>query len=166
MRSNLLSCLLAALLCTALHAGPVVDVHDGTAWKPLEEAAWKELPRVEATAKGRDGTEHRYSGVPLIEIAKRFGAPSGEALRGQEMNRAVLLSAADNYKVVFSLAELDPAFTRSRVILVDRVDDAALTAFEGPLMILAVDDLRHSRWIRQVKQIALIRTALPEPRKP
>ncbi len=144
-------------------AEPVLRVHDGTTWKDIDQAEWDKLPRTEITGKARDGTEKKYSGVAMSEILKLLGAPQGETLRGGEMNRVLLLTATDNYQVAFSLAELDPAFHKQNIILADQVDGKALDDHEGPRMVVAADDLRHSRWIRQVKQIILTRATAPAP---
>ncbi len=149
-------------LILPLAAEPVLRLHDGKEWKELDAAAWEKLPRAEVVAKARDGNEHRFSGVSIGEVLRLLGAPEGRAIRGEEMNRAVLLSAKDGYRVVFSLAELDGSFRKSDVILADRADGKELDDFEGPLMIVAADESRHSRWIRQVERIALVRVTLPE----
>lgn len=152
-----------ACLVAPVSAEPIFRIHDGKAWQEIDAAAWEKLPRAEVTAKARDGTEKRFSGVPLVEILKLAGAPLGDALRGPEMNRVVLLTAADGYQAAFSLAELDPSFHKQNIILADQVDGKPLDDFEGSRMIVAGDDLRHSRWIRQVKQIILTRATVPQP---
>jgi len=156
---------LFALVCmmAPLSAEPLLRLHDGTAWKEIDAAAWEKLPRAEITAKARDGTNKRFSGVPFAEILKLLGAPTGDTLRGPEMNRVVLLSAADNYQVAFSLAELDASFRKQNIILADQVNGKPLDEFEGSRMVVSGDDLRHSRWIRQVKQIILTRPIAPQP---
>lgn len=163
MNSKLL--FLAAIPCLVapVFAEPLLRLHDGKEWKELDQAAWDKLPRTEISGKARDGTEKKYSGVAMAEILKWLGAPQGETLRGAEMNRVVLLTAADNYQVAYSLAELDPAFRKQNIILADQVDGKPLDDHEGPRMVVAADDLRHSRWIRQVKQIILTRATAPTP---
>ncbi|WP_052573791.1 hypothetical protein [Haloferula sp. BvORR071] len=156
---------LAAIPCLVapLAAEPILRVYDGTTWKDLDQETWAKFPRTEVSGKARDGIEKKFSGVAMAEILKWLGAPQGETLRGQEMNRVVLLTASDNYQVAYSLAELDPAFRQQNIILADQVDGKALDDFEGPRMVVAADDLRHSRWIRQVKQIILTRATAPTP---
>ncbi|WP_367871502.1 hypothetical protein [Luteolibacter sp. Populi] len=155
----------AAIPCliAPVFAEPLLRLHDGKQWKELDQAAWEKLPRAELKGKARDGTDKLYSGVAMSEVLKLLGAPSGDTLRGPEMNRVVLLTAADNYQVAFSLAELDPAFRAQNIILADQADGKPLDDHEGPRMVVAADDLRHSRWIRQVKQIILTRPIVPAP---
>jgi hypothetical protein len=52
---------------------------------------------------------------------------------------------------------------KQNIILADGVDGKALDDFEGSRMVVAGDDLRHSRWIRQVKQIIPTRPVIPAP---
>lgn len=52
---------------------------------------------------------------------------------------------------------------KQNLILADRVGGKALDDFEGSRMVVAGDDLRHSRWIRQVKQIILSRPIVSAP---
>ena len=48
-----------------------------------------------------------YEGVLLQVLLRRAGVPQGDGLRGATMAIYVLAEAADGYRVVFSLAELD-----------------------------------------------------------
>ena len=99
-----------------------------------------------------------YEGVLLREILRRAGAPQGESLRGGALQLSVLVKAADNYKVVFSLAELDPLFTNKQVVLVFRRNGAELDATAGPLRLVIPDEKRQARWVRQVTELKIIRT--------
>jgi DMSO/TMAO reductase YedYZ molybdopterin-dependent catalytic subunit len=138
-------------------------LNDGKAWTELDAAAWQKLPRAELTAKARDGQERKFSGVPLAEILKLLGAPSDQTLKGPELDRVLLVTAKDGYQVVFSLAELDASFRKQNIILADQVDGKPLSEFEGERMIVAGDDLRHSRWIRQITALVLTRPMVPAP---
>jgi DMSO/TMAO reductase YedYZ molybdopterin-dependent catalytic subunit len=97
-----------------------------------------------------------YQGVPLQELLRRAGVPQGEQLRGKAMTTYILATAADNYRVVFSLAELDPAFVDSDVIVADTLDGAPLGPNEGPLKLVAPHDKRPARWIRMVKSLTVL----------
>src|SRR5271165_1505105 len=61
--------------------------------------------------------EEVYDGVPLAALLKEAGVPQGEQIRGPWMASYVLAEAADGYRVVFSLAELDSGFLDSEVLL-------------------------------------------------
>jgi hypothetical protein len=70
------------------------------------------LPRAEThTTDPHDpGKEIVYSGTPLVEVLKAGGLlfDSGMAGIREIVTMSVLVEATDGYRVVFSLAELDP----------------------------------------------------------
>ncbi len=82
---------------------------------------WKTLPRRFVRAKDHDGKESEYEGVELGEILKLAGVKFGEALRGRDL-ALFLVEAADRYRAVFALPELDHAFTDRVLLLADRRD--------------------------------------------
>lgn len=157
--------LLVVFLCSLLQleAEPVLQIHDGTAWREIDAGAWDKLPRVELTAKAHDGKEHQYAGVAISEVLKLSSAPSGDSLRGGEMNRVVLFSAKDGYQVAFSLAELDASVRKQNAILADRVDGKPLPDSHAPRLLVVPDDLKHARWVRQVTRIVLAKLEFPKP---
>jgi hypothetical protein len=84
------------------------------------------------------------------------GIQLGDTLRGPRMAEALLVEAGDGYKVVFALAEVDPAFATREIILADKRDGKALDAKEGPYRIVAPGDARPARWVRQVTTLRVI----------
>jgi hypothetical protein len=72
------------------------------------------------------------------------------------MAEALLVEAADGYKVVFALAEVDPAFATREIILADKRDGRGMDAKEGPLRIVAPGDKRAARWVRQVTALRVV----------
>jgi hypothetical protein len=66
------------------------------------------------------------------------------------MTEVLLVEAADGYKVVYALAEIDPAFASREIILADKRDGKPLDAKEGPFRIVAPGDKRPARWARQI----------------
>lgn len=97
-----------------------------------------------------------YQGVALEDLLRKAGVPQGEALRGKAMATYVLAEAADNYRVVFSLAELDSGIGDSGVIVADTLDGAPLGPNEGPLQLVAPHDKRPARWIRMLKSVTVL----------
>jgi hypothetical protein len=59
-----------------------------------------------------------YEGIPLIEILRKAGAPLGGQIK-EEARSYVEAIARDGTHVIFSLAELDPAFANSSAFVVD-----------------------------------------------
>jgi hypothetical protein len=105
-----------------------------------------------------DQKEEVYEGVALADLLKLAGAAQGEHLRGAAMAMAsyVLVEAADGYRVVFSLAELDPGIQDSNVLVADKVDGHALDSKVGPLRLVAPLDKRPARWVRMVQSIRVV----------
>jgi hypothetical protein len=83
------------------------------------------------------------------------GIQMGDKLRGPRMAEVLLVEATDGYKVVFALAELDPAFATREIVLADKRDGKQLDSKEGPLRVVASGDKRPARWIRQVLKMQL-----------
>ena len=126
----------------------------------LDAAALRKLPRTAVDAD-EHGRRAHFDGVALAEVLRAAGAPLGETLRGRNLALYVRIDAADGYRAVYSLAELDPALHDGVVILADRRDGRALDAKEGPFRLVAPGDKRPARWVRQVTAIDLL--AAPAP---
>jgi hypothetical protein len=108
------------------------------------------LPGQTINVTDEKGNPAEYAGVPVAEILQKAGAPLGKNLKGPNMAVGLIASAPDGYRVLFSLAEFDPAFTDRVIILADRRDGKPLDAREGPLRFVVPGDKRHARWIRGV----------------
>lgn len=126
----------------------------------LDAAALRKLPRAAVDAD-EHGRRAHFDGVALAEVLRAAGAPLGDKLRGRNLALYVRVGAADGYRAVYSLAELDPALHDGAVILADRRDGRALDAKEGPFRLVAPGDKRPARWVRQVTAIDLL--AAPAP---
>jgi len=120
----------------------------------------KKMPRktlrVENTHAGRTEV---YEGVPLAALLQKAGVPQGEQVRGPAMTSYVLVEAADDYHVIFSLAELDSSFQDSEVLLADTMDGAPLPTDQGPFKLVAPREKRPARWIKMVKSITVGRVS-------
>lgn len=102
----------------------------------------------------------RWEGVALRTVLEQAGVEFGTAMRGAALTMGVVVEAADGYRVLFALAELDPAFSSRTILLVDRKEGGELSEAEGPLRIVAPGDSRGARWARQVTTLRVI--AVPE----
>ena len=119
------------------------------------------MPHASATVHTHDGKEHTYEGVLLAHVLTKAGQPLGENLRGSLLSKYVLVTAHDGYRVLFSLPELDPAFSDGRIIVAYKVDGESLPPHEGPLRIVIPAEKREARWVRMVEKIGIMAT--PEP---
>jgi hypothetical protein len=146
-----------ALAAAAFAADPALRI-EGTS-RPALALTLDDLaamPRASVQGKTHDGKEHSFEGVALAELLRRAGLPQGEDVRGPLLSRYVLVTAHDGYRAVFSLPELDPAFTDARALVADRMDGQPLSAHDGPLRLVVPSEKRESRWIRMVERIAIL----------
>jgi DMSO/TMAO reductase YedYZ molybdopterin-dependent catalytic subunit len=128
----------------------------------LTIADLKKMPRkTVAVMNPHEKKMATYEGVLLEDVLHRAGAMQGDQLRGLALSMYVVAEAADGYRVVFSLAELDSAFSESDVLVADTMDDAPLNATIGPLRLVAPHDKRPARWVRMLKAIRVVRS-LPQ----
>lgn len=151
--------LAAALLCAgnarADDTAPAVAFDTGFA-TPLQVDAALLATFPPATVEADDhGTRGTWTGVKLLALLERAGAPVGEQLRGANLSKYVLVTAADGYRVTFSLGELDGTFGKSGAILAWQRDGADLPAKEAPFRVIVPGDGRPGRWIRQVVRVEL-----------
>jgi hypothetical protein len=109
------------------------------------------------TVTVRTGNDHQepaeYSGVALHELLMASGVAQGKELRGHHLREFVAVTGLDGYQVVFSLAELDPAFAQRTIFLAFRKDGQPLPDKEAPLRVIIPDEQHPTRWIRQVTSI-------------
>jgi hypothetical protein len=108
------------------------------------------FPRVSVRAKDEKGKEAIWEGTALHEILKAARVNFGEAIRGAVLANYLLVEAIDGYRVVFTLPEMDPAFTDLTFLLAHRRDGQPLSEFEGRLRIVVPHEKRHARWVRKV----------------
>ena len=122
----------------------------------LSTAAIKALPRTTVEVQ-EEGRTVRYEGVRVGEILARAGVPLGPGLRGNVLASYVVASATDGYQVVFSLAELDPAFTSNDIIVADTIDGRPLFGYQGPVRLVAPRDARGARSVRMLERLDVVR---------
>jgi len=126
----------------------------------ITAADLKKMPRktlrVENTHANRTEV---YEGVPLDALLQKAGVPQGEQVRGAAMADYVLIEAADDYHVVFALAELDSSFLDSEVLVADTMDGAPLPPDQGPFKLVAPHEKRPARWVKMVKSITVGRAS-------
>jgi arsenic resistance protein ArsH len=108
------------------------------------------MPQTEDSAKDKQGVMHRYSGVAIADILNKAGVTTGSQLRGKNMAKYLLVSCADGYQVVFSLAELDQSITDRVVILADKEEGKPLAAGVGPFKLIVPGEKKPARNCFQV----------------
>lgn len=131
---------------------------EGAVLKPLKLTLKdiEKYPAREVTAKDRDGNAHTYKGTLLSVVLDSAGVTLGKQLRGENLVKYVLVTAADNYQVVYSLPEIDPEFTSNTILLATQVDGKPLPKGEGPFRLVNPADKKLARWIREISSIKVV----------
>jgi hypothetical protein len=153
---------LAVLFVLLLQAGPAfcqqltVQIGDG---KPtvLTRADIAALPHVKVSTSA-SGAAATFEGVALEAVLEKAGVEFGASLKGKRLASYLLVEAADGYRVVIALPELDPAFTDKQVVLAFLKDGKPLDEKEGPYRIVMPDEKRMARWVRQVTTLKIVDT--------
>jgi DMSO/TMAO reductase YedYZ molybdopterin-dependent catalytic subunit len=109
------------------------------------------------------GASSEYIGVPIADLVEPLGIALGKSVSGKRLAEYIVMEAADGYRVLFSLAEIDPLFRDRPIFICYRKNGQPLPAAEGPLRVIVADEKRHARWVRQVTAIDVgsVEDALP-----
>jgi len=114
------------------------------------------LPHVKVTASEHGSPPVNFEGVTLKSVLEKAGVTFGESMKGKRLTNCLLVEAADGYRVVIALPELDPAFTDKQTVLAFLRDGKSLGEKEGPYRIVIPDEKRMARWVRQVTTLKIV----------
>ena len=146
--------LLTILIMGRIHAQVLLEIGGDVTQKcTLTMAELNRLPMQRYAATRQQGDTVLYDVVRLVDVLALAGVPTRDQLKGEELQKIVVVTAGDSYKVVFSLPELDPKTEGGAVLLAIGQEGKPLNKQVGPLQIIAPNDRLHSRWIREVKHI-------------
>jgi hypothetical protein len=121
----------------------------------LARADIEALPHVKVTTNA-SGTSTNFEGVSLKSVLQRGGIELGQTMKGKRLASCLLVEAADGYRVVIALPELDDAFTDRQFVLAFLKDGKPLDDREGPYRIVIPDEKRMARWVRQVTSLKIV----------
>jgi hypothetical protein len=110
------------------------------------------LPHTNVTTSASD----TFVSVSVKTVLEKAGITFGESLRGKRLASCLLVEAADGYRVVFALPEIDSAFTQKQIVLAFLKNGKPLDEKEGPYRIVIPDEKRMARWIRQVTTLKIV----------
>jgi hypothetical protein len=116
----------------------------------LKAADLAKLPRREVKGKTHDGAEAMFAGVELREVLKLAGVKFGKEAKGAHLNSFLVVEAADDYRVVFAMSELEADLTDKVILLADTRDGKPLSKAEGNVRLVVPDEKKQARWVRQV----------------
>jgi hypothetical protein len=97
-----------------------------------------------------------FEGFALGTVLEKAGIGLGESLRGKRLASCLLIEAADGYRAVIALPEIDPAFTDKQIVLAFLRNGKPLDEKEGPYRIVIPDEKRMARWVRQVTTLKIV----------
>lgn len=144
------------LLACAVLAAQEIQV-TGAVKQPLTLTAEDlgKMPRASVKTTS-NGMETAYEGVWLHEILKKAGVPQGSELRGKALAGYLLAQAQDGYQVLFSLAELDPAFIDNEILLADTANGKPLFGAQGRFRLVVPKDKPGARSVRMLSKLEVV----------
>jgi len=110
------------------------------------------LDREQATMVNH-GVAHTYEGVLLTELLRQVDAPTGARLHAAADRDYLVVTGADGFRAVYSLAETDGSVQRHPTILADRMDGAPLPAHDAPFRLVVDGDQKPARSVYAVTRI-------------
>ncbi len=122
--------------------GKKVEINDLSSYQRTEV-----LAKVVGDGRGYHGLK-RYGGVSLREILRK-------ADMGQELDVAILVSAPDGYRALFSYGEIFLAPLGERIMVADSLNGKPLDE-DGRFLFLPPDDLSADRDIKAVDKIEVV----------
>jgi hypothetical protein len=122
----------------------------------LSRADLESLPHIKVTAAEHSSTPVIFEGVTLKSVLEKAGISLGESLKGKRLANCLLVEAADKYRSLIALPELDSAFTDKQIVLAFLRDGKALGEKEGPYRIVIPDEKRMARWVKQVTMLKIV----------
>jgi hypothetical protein len=112
------------------------------------------MPHIKVTTQAPDSSS--YDGVALKTLLEKAGVEFGHSLRGKRMASCLLVEAADGYRVVIALPEIDPDFGDKQVVLAFSQNGKPLDAKDGPFRIVIPEEKRMARWVKQVTTLKIV----------
>lgn len=140
----------AALVAAAVAALPVTVEIDPAALAGLPPARGAWLIH---------GQPLTCDGAWLADVAARAGLPSAEAVRGDALRQLIVAEAADGYRAVFTLGEIERTLGNAPVLVAATCNGKPLDVADGPYRLLAIGDARGARSVRQLVRLRFV--ALP-----
>ena len=144
------------LFITATGFSQTVPV-TGDVAKPftITASAFAAMKQITVKGKAHDGKEHEFTGVLLSDIVNAAGALPENKLSGKMLAKYVLIKAADGYRAVIALPEINSEFNDKNIILADKEDGKPLIEKTGPYQIIIPGEKKWGRWVRQVNGIEI-----------
>jgi hypothetical protein len=122
----------------------------------LNRSDLEALPHVKVNAAEHGASPVEFEGVNLRSVLEKGGVSFGDSMKGKRLANCLLVEAADGYRAVIALPEMDPAFTDKQIVLAFLRDGKPLGEKEGPYRVVIPDEKRMARWVRQVTTLKIV----------
>jgi hypothetical protein len=156
MRKRLSHLLIGLVLSAALAQCQQLTIQtEGGKETVLAKSDIESLPHVKVTTHGSE-TSATFEGVTLRSVLEKAGFEFGHSLRGKRLASCLLVEAADGYRAVIALPELDSDFTDKVVVLAYLQNGKPLDEKAGPYRIVIPEEKRMARWVRQVTKLKIV----------
>jgi len=165
MRQKAFTCLILGLVCSLCavlgsaqqknQASITVEGLDGSKVTfTLEQL--RQMPQESVSlANPHPTTAEQYEGVLLRNLLAKVDTTIGKKLHPEDLRDYVEVAGRDGYRLVFALAELDPSLQDNHVLVAISNEGKPLDDMLGPVRVIAPQDKRQARSVRQVTTITL-----------
>jgi hypothetical protein len=125
------------------------------------------LPQQTITAvDGHTGKTVTFTGPLVADVLSKAGLPSSTEAHDRILHSMVRAQGTDGYYVIYSLAELEPAFSSGKVIIALQADGKPV---ESGLQLVNPLDVKPARWVHGLKTLLIVQfmpnspsTAVPQ----
>jgi hypothetical protein len=121
----------------------------------LARADIEALPHSQITT-GTPDSLVTFEVVTLKTLLEKAGITFDKSMSGKRLSSCLVVEAADGYRVVIALPEIDPAFTDKQILLAFLRNEKPIDEKEGPYRIVIPDEKRMARWVRQVTTLKIV----------
>ncbi len=150
----LLPCIAAAQTPAALQiSGPISGL--GQPFSLTADALHGMKHDTLTVTNGHTHAKETYTGVPLLALLQKAGAPVDGAFKGKALSDYVIATGSDGYKAVLALAEIEPGFHPGTVLVADTLDGKPLDAKQGPFKLVVSEDAKPSRAVHNLVKVEL-----------
>lgn len=121
----------------------------------LHLADLQALPQQTLTARnGHSKTDETYTGPALADVLAKAGLVLTDKTEHDLLRLILVAKGTDNYWVAYSVAEVEPGFNSSKVIVALTRDGAALTT-TGQFELINSADKKPARWLHNLASIVV-----------
>jgi hypothetical protein len=148
--------LIFLILASILLQGQQLTIETEAGKQVLSRSDLEALPHLTVTASEHGSPPVSFEGAALKTVLEKAGVSFGESMKGKRLTNCLLVEAADGYRAVIALPEIDPAFTDRQTVLAFLRDGKPLSEKEGPYRIVIPGEKRMARWVRQVTTLKIV----------